>query len=116
MKKLVISALAFGAMTSVALAEEALTQTSGQPMQLSLAQLDNVTAGGKWRKKGDINVNVVAFKIEQENEAEVEQESEVEKVDLRGQCKNCTVFLDASNNAYVDQENEVEVKFDQEID
>jgi hypothetical protein len=116
MKKLVISALALGAMTSVAFAEEPLKPTTGQPMQLSLAQLDDVTAGGRWghkKKRANIKVNVVAFKIDQENEAEVEQESEVKVDDIKGNCKNCTIYVDGSNNSHLEQDNEVEfeIKF-----
>ena len=114
MKSIVISALALGAMTSVAFAEEPLTPTAGEPMQLSLAQLDDVTAG----LRINANVSVVRFRIRQSNELEIEQETELEADDIKGNCDDCTVIVDASANASVEQSNdlEFEIEVDQEID
>jgi hypothetical protein len=65
MKTIVISALALGAMTSVALAEESLQPIAGQPMELSLAQLDDVTAGHKPDRKKKHKFNKVEIDIKQ---------------------------------------------------
>ena len=78
MKKIMITALALGAMTSVAFAEEPLKPTAGQPMQLSLAQLDDVTAAG-WKHRKKFNVKI---EIKQENVNVTEQKCFV--------CKNET--------------------------
>jgi hypothetical protein len=83
MKKLVISALALGAMTSVAFAE---------PMPLSPVQMDGVTAGGK-----RINVDVAVIKIRQSNKANQWNGGNFAD-DLSGKCDDCNVFQDASNN------------------
>jgi hypothetical protein len=104
MKKLVISALALGAMTSVAFAEEPLKPTTGQPMELSLAQLDDVTAAG-WKHKRDHKKKFnVKIEIEQENNAY--QYANVYADDISGKCSKCTVVVGGSN--YADQSNKVE--------
>jgi hypothetical protein len=102
MKTILISALALGAMTSVAFAEAPLKPIAPQPMQLSLSQLDDVTAGGKKKR---VKVNIVVLKdIKQENDADIDQE--VKADDLKGNCKNCTV---GSNTAVVDQRNNIRI-------
>jgi hypothetical protein len=104
MKKLVISALALGAMTSVAFAEEPLKPTAGQPMQLTLMQLDDVTAAGGWRhKKKKFNVKI-EIDIDQSNSAY--QEANVKADDIKGNCKNCRVNVGGTNTAV--QTNSVE--------
>jgi hypothetical protein len=82
MKKLLISALALGAMSSVAFAE---------PMPLSTAQMDGVTAGKR------INVNAIVVSVRQSNKAKQWNGGNFAD-DLSGKCDDCNVFQDASNN------------------
>jgi hypothetical protein len=98
MKKLVISALVLGALTSVAYAE---------PMQLSPAQMDGVTAGLRIE-----NVNVAIFRVRQKNE--LFQSGGVVADDIQGRCDDCVIAVEAntwnealqSNNVSFEQENE----------
>jgi hypothetical protein len=73
MKKLLVSALALGALTSVAMA--------GEPIKLSSAAMDKVTAGRvcivctNVADIAQVNLNTSAFsKVKQRNVAVVEQE------------------------------------------
>lgn len=106
MKKLVIGTLALGAMTSVAFADEPLKATSGQPMQLSLTQMDDVTAGRFYR----INVDVAIVKDNrQSNRARQQANVHAWKIEAEGRCGSCTVLVGGSN--VLDQSNEIEVEF-----
>jgi hypothetical protein len=98
MKKLVISALAFGAMASAA---------SAEPLYLSSAQMDEVTAG-----RIRVNANVALIRARQTNVSIVRDSGGVFADDIQGRCDDCQIFVDGSVN--VDQSNEIDV--DQEID
>jgi hypothetical protein len=95
MKTILISALALGAMTSIAFAEAPLTPIAAQPMQLSLAQLDGVTAGGNkyWKKKRNHKPN----KVEIDIDVDVDIDQKIDVV-----CKNCKVTV--NNNVEVEVE------------
>jgi hypothetical protein len=92
MKSILISALALGAMTSVALAEEPLKPIAAQPMELSLAQLDDVTAGGRHGKKK---------RGHKFNKVEIDVEIDIEN-NVNGKCRNCKVEVE--NNVKVEIE------------
>jgi hypothetical protein len=91
MKSILISVLALGAMTSVALAEEPLKPIAGQPMELSLAQLDDVTAGGKKKGHRFKNVNVSIIKLEVENTNTVKD------------CHKCSATINSTVTVTVNQ-------------
>jgi hypothetical protein len=109
MHKLIISTLALGAMTSAAaFAAEPLTPVSAQPLKLSAAQLDQVTAARRWSRGIDVDVNVALVKHNrQKNEAY--QYADVYLDDIKGNCGSCSIFVGGNNEAY--QSNEIEVDF-----
>jgi hypothetical protein len=92
MKSILISALALGAMTSVALAEEPLKPIAAQPMELSLAQLDDVTAGTRDRK------NKKKHKF---NKVEIDVEIDIEN-NFDVKCKNCKVEVENNVNVEIE--------------
>jgi hypothetical protein len=93
----VISALVLGAMTSVAYAE---------PLQLSPAQMDGVTAGLR------INANVALFRVRQSNE--LFQSGGVIADDIQGRCDDCAIVVQADTWNSASQVNNV--SFEQEND
>jgi hypothetical protein len=93
MKSILISVLALGAMTSVALAEEPLKPIAAQPMELSLAQLDDVTAGGS--KYGKKKRGHKSNKVEIDVEIDIENNFDVK-------CKNCKVEVENNVNVEIE--------------